>query len=196
MSKFFLSLIAGAVLAGGVLAPVDSAHARKKKSPKQATAVVKGGAKASAGATNIADCAKMTADKRDACISRSAPVKGADLYKKSEPAAAPVAAKAAKATKAAPAAKGVTNITDCAKLDASQRDACISRSAPVKGGDLGKAAGGPAPTVTGAAKPDKGAKAAPAAKGVTNITDCAKLDASQRDACISRSAPVAGKATR
>lgn len=134
MSKFFLTLIAGAVLAGGVLAPIDTAQARKKKAPKQTTAVVKRGAKASAGVTNIADCAKMAPDKRDACISRSAPVKGADLYKKAEPAAAPAAAPvAAKAAKAAPAAKGVTNIADCAKLDASQRDACISRSAPVAG---------------------------------------------------------------
>jgi hypothetical protein len=195
MSKFFLTLIAGAVLAGGVLAPIDTAHARKKKAPKQTTAVVKRGAKATAGVTNIADCAKMAPDKRDACISRSAPVKGADLYKKAEPAAAPAAA-AAKTAKATPAMKGVTNITDCAKVDASQRDACISRSAPVKGSDLGKPAAAPAPTVTGGAKPDKGAKAAPVMKDVTNITDCAKVDASQRDACISRSAPVTSKAVR
>ncbi len=38
--------------------------------------------KGAAGATNIDACSKMQGGDRDACISRSAPVKGADLYAK------------------------------------------------------------------------------------------------------------------
>lgn len=142
MSKIVATLIAGAVIAGGLLVPVDSAFAAKKKKPAAAkpaaAATVKG---ASKGVTNIADCAKMDPAQRDACISRSAPVKGADLYKAAggAAAAAPTVTKAAKAEKPAKAAKaaaGATNINDCAKMDPAQRDACISRSAPVKGADL------------------------------------------------------------
>lgn len=143
MSKIIATLIAGAVLAGGLLAPVDSAFAAKKK--------------------------------------------------KAAPAAKPAAAASVKGS-----SKGVTNIADCAKMDAAQRDSCISRSAPVKGADLYKAAGGAAaataaaPTVTKAAKPEKPAKAQKAAAGATNIDDCAKMQGGARDVCISRSAPVKG----
>ena len=47
-----------------------------------AAAVEKVKSKLSAGPTNIDDCGKMDAGARDACISRSRPVSGADLYKK------------------------------------------------------------------------------------------------------------------
>lgn len=46
---------------------------------KQAVAAIKG---LSAGPTNIEDCGKVDPSLRDQCISRSKPVKGADLYKK------------------------------------------------------------------------------------------------------------------
>lgn len=149
MSKIIATLIAGAVIAGGLLVPVDPAFAAKKNKKAAATkpaaaATVKG---ASKGVTNIADCAKMDPAQRDACISRSAPVKGADLYKAAGGAAAATAAaptvtkgaKAAKAEKPAKAQKGAagtTNIDDCSKMQGGARDACISRSAPVKGADL------------------------------------------------------------
>jgi hypothetical protein len=168
--------------------------------------------------TNIADCAKVAPAQRDRCISLSLPVKGADLAAKSKKtaevaAAVTATATAAKATaaKAVTAAKsyvtakdGSTSIADCAKAAPEQRDACISRSRPVKGADLA-----PAKTTKSAAKElatelagkakAATAKAVSQAKalvirkdGTTDLSDCAKTSPDQRDVCISRSRPVRG----
>lgn len=137
MSKLFASLIAGAVVVGGLVAPIDAAYAKKKKNkgaahPAAARVVGKAQAK---GATNIADCAKMDVSMRDSCISRSRPVRGADLYKAAGAgaAAAPTVTKAAKGAKGA---AGATKIGDCAAMKGGERDTCISRSAPVTGAAL------------------------------------------------------------
>ncbi len=142
MSKIFASLIAGAFLVGGLAVSAEPAFAKKKPKPVAAKATgkkaVSTGA-ASKGATNIADCAKMDASLRDSCISRSRPVRGADLYKAAGAgaavAAAPTVTKAAKGSKTA-AATGATKIDDCAALKGGDRDACISRSAPLTGAAL------------------------------------------------------------
>ena len=168
--------------------------------------------------TNIADCAKVAPAQRDRCISLSLPVKGADLTAKSKKtaevaAAVTATATAAKATaaKAVTGAKsyvtakdGTTSITDCAKAAPEQRDACISRSRPVKGADLASAkttksaAKELATELAGKAKAAT-AKAVSQAKalvirkdGTTDLSDCSKTSPDQRDVCISRSRPVKG----
>lgn len=146
MKKTFGSLLAAAVLLGGIAGLADDASAKKKK---VATA-----APAAAGTTNIADCAKLGAATRDSCISRSRPVTGAELYakwgsKQSAPAAAAAKVKEAAGAVAAAGAtavakvkaklpSGPTNIDECGKVDPASRDACISRSSPVSGADLYK----------------------------------------------------------
>jgi len=150
MRKSFTGWALAALLAGGFAFPLDAAPAKKKVKSSQAP---KPAAAATARTTDINECGKMDAATRDACISSSRPVKGADLYKKwgggGASAAAPAppakAAAAATAQKAAqPAAKKgagmpkVTTIDECSKMDAAQRDACISRSSPVKGDELYK----------------------------------------------------------
>ncbi len=115
-----------------------------------------------AGRTNIEDCAKVDAAQRDRCISLSRPVRGADLYAKW---------KSGGATAAAPAAPAAaTKAADKVKAVA------------------GAAAAAGAAAVTKAA--DKVKAVLPA--GATSIDDCSKVDASVRDACISRSKPVSG----
>lgn len=138
MSKLFASVIAGAVLLGGMMVSTDVAHAKKKKAVKQAPVAARSVAK---GTTNIADCAKLDVSQRDVCISRSRPVRGADLYKAAGAGAAGAAAATAaptvtKAAKNAKAAAGATNIDACGKLQGGDRDTCISRSAPVTGAAL------------------------------------------------------------
>ena len=71
MTKFAKALMTGAVVLCGIYVPYDAAEA-KTKYRKPAVAKVD-------DRTNIADCAKVTAEKRNECISRSRPVKGADL---------------------------------------------------------------------------------------------------------------------
>ena len=149
MRKSFTGWALAALLAGGFAFPLDAAPAKKKVKSSQAP---KPAAAATARTTDINECGKMDAATRDACISNSRPVKGADLYKKwgggnaaATPATPAKAAAAATAQKAAqPAAKKgagmpkVTTIDECSKMDAAQRDACISRSSPVKGDELYK----------------------------------------------------------
>lgn len=98
------------------------------------------------GRTDIAECGKVAPELRDRCISLSRPTKGADLAPKADKksAAAAVAAEAAGKAKAAVGKAtaqlksvirrdGTTDLSDCAKVSPDQRDACISRSRPVKG---------------------------------------------------------------
>lgn len=140
-------LLAGALVVGGMAVLSDAALAKKHK-PKNH------GEAAAVGTTNIDDCGKLSADKRDACISRSRPVSGAALYSKwgaksevvpamKAKAKAAAGAVAAAATAAAGKVKakmaaGPTSIDDCAKMDAGARDSCISRSRPVSGAELYK----------------------------------------------------------
>lgn len=112
-------------------------------------------------------------------------------------------AKKKKPKQHAEAAAATTNIDDCAKADAAQRDRCISMSRPVSGTSLYAKWGGAAPTAAAKVKAAAGAVAAAGAAvaskakaklaaGATNIDDCGKMDAGARDACISRSRPVSG----
>lgn len=157
MKRTFAGLMGFAIVAAAAMMPVDVAHAKKKKHEAASSA---------AQTTDIDSCGKVAAGDRDSCISRSRPVKGADLYKKyatdkpatamgaaAEKAKAAVEAAArdakalgkealAKGKEVVAAVKGLpagpTNIDDCAKVDAGLRDQCISRSRPVKGADLYK----------------------------------------------------------
>lgn len=152
MNRNFGSLLAGAVIVGGLLVQSDEAAAKKKSNTS-------GGS-----TTSIEECGQVDASKRDSCISRSRPVRGADLYAKWKTAApaSPAAAAASKAAAGVKAAAGAAatagaaavakvadkvkaalpagpiKIEDCSKVDAGLRDACISRSQPVSGADLYK----------------------------------------------------------
>jgi hypothetical protein len=126
MNKVALYLLTGAVAVGAMLAHSDDASAKTKKKKEPVVA-----AKVAKGSTDINDCAKIDPAKRDVCISNSRPVKGADLYKTEGKGAE--AAKAAAAKPAPKMSSGPTNIADCAKVDASVRDVCISNSRPVMG---------------------------------------------------------------
>ena len=101
------------------------------------------------------------------------------------------------------AADGTTNIADCAKVEASHRNECISRARPLTGKQI--YAANPAPKAA-----QKVVEAAPKAKapapvkavskgftiakdGTTDINDCGKARADVRDECISRARPLTGR---
>ena len=101
------------------------------------------------------------------------------------------------------AADGTTNIADCAKVDPSHRNECISRSRPVTAKQI--YAGQPkpkavkkaveaAPKVMVAAPVKAASKGFNIAKdGTTDINDCSKARTEVRDECISRARPLTGK---
>lgn len=170
--------------------------------------------------TSIAECAKAAPAQRDRCISLSMPVTGPGFEAKpsktaaiatgaavaAAPAVAAVKAVVAPVSRATTRPDGTTDIAECAKLAAASRDRCISLSRPVKGADLMPKPQIAPNKVTAAAAtvaaPEK-AKAAPAKPtaelksvlrrdGTTDLSDCAKVSAAQRDTCLSRSRPVKG----
>lgn len=67
---------------GAAAAAVDKAKAVGKEAMEKGKQVVASMKAMPSGPTNIDDCGKYDASLRDACISRSKPVSGADLYKK------------------------------------------------------------------------------------------------------------------
>ncbi len=213
---------AAAVKAKAGDAAAKAAAAAKSAAAPAATAVAAAATAAAAkmvmakdGTTDLKSCATVSAAERDQCISRSRPVGGAavagskpSLQQRAAAAAATTAAKAKAAASGAVqnlrnvfGKDGTTDIRDCAKLDAGLRDRCISASRPMKGaallGNFGKAAVANDPALEAAAKA-AAVRAVQAARnvfakdGTTDIRDCGKVDADQRDRCISASRPVKG----
>ena len=178
MTSIVKAGLAAIVVVAAVQVPADVALARKAKPEVQHLAAT----------TDIRDCAKLSVDKRDRCISLSRPISGAAIYAKkmtiAQRAAASVAKIGAVATAVVAGAKlalakdGTTDIRSCARLAAAKRDTCISRSRPVMGAmPIAKAKVDPAAEAKEAAAKAKDAvlkaKQAAAAKGAAAATTAA-----------------------